>query len=229
MNRAEVYVDFFKVFYDLADQRCRDYWGTPRPNGQAAGLESLCAFGGWATADCINRLQMNGHVLQPDKQGLQAATVVDAGAGASSAILRTYFPNVITCDPDGEYLAQVQRACARMGLPEGNWIVGKPPGPWDYCFYDYGTSVRGPQFPYFLDQTKVMIWIDDAHDRDLFKVCAKACEERHLKIHSHLPSLDEHDRFGAIVIKGGSAELVRLLLPLPNAMSRWDHNHGGAP
>lgn len=200
MNRAEVYVDYFKTFYKLADDRCRAYWGTDKPNGQAAGLESLCAFAGQVVNLAFAKATRHGHLLlfAPDAEGL---TVVDAGAGASSAILRTYFKNVISCDPDGDYLAQVQKACSEMGLPPGRWVTGIPDGEWDACFYDYGTSQRGPSFPTFLDRTRRLIWIDDAHDTDLVRVCGDAAKERSLVLKLQPQSVDEHGRYGALVRK----------------------------
>lgn len=199
MNRAEVYVDYFKKFYELADERCRKYWGTNRPNGQAAGLESLICFAGQvAISAFLPHQQKRGHILtfNPDAGH---PIVVDAGAGASSVILRTYFKNVITCDPDLEYLNQVHVACEAMGLGHGHWVHGLPDGKWDACFYDYGTKERGPMFEKFLDRTEKIMWIDDAHDDDLVKTCTAVCEKRDLNLIRMPGTIDEHGRYGAIV------------------------------
>lgn len=184
-NRAETYVEYFQVFYGMADDRCRAYWGTDRPNGQAAGLESLVHFGGKALT-----------LIDPD------ALVIDAGAGASSAIIRTYFKNVLTCDPDAEYLAQVKAACESMGLGHGQWVAGPPDVYADASFYDYGTKDRGPLLPYFLDRTRKFFWLDDAHDADLLAHADTVSISRGLgqTIRAH-EAVDEHNRFGAYIIK----------------------------
>jgi len=199
MNRAEAYVNYFKTFYALADERCRRYWGTDRPNGQAAGLESLCRFAGIVASHAgFNMMKRSGHIETFDPDG-EKLVVVDAGAGASSAILRTYFKNVISCDPDGEYLAQVRRACEKMGLGHGEWVSGIPGGEWDCCFYDYGTKERKPSFDEFLGKTRKLIWIDDAHDVDLRYWCAGVAAERGKNLYTIPSSIDEHGRYGAVV------------------------------
>ena len=184
-NRAETYVGYFEIFYDLADERCRAYWGSNRPNGQAAGLESLVHFGGLVFEQ-----------LDSD------ALVIDAGAGASSAILRTYFKNVVSCDPDADYLAQVQCACEAMGLGHGQWVAGIPDVMADATFYDYGAIERKPNIRAFLDRTKRIFWFDDAHDADLMEEAARACGERGLQLVYARRAIDEHGRFGAYAVKG---------------------------
>ncbi len=183
-NRAEIYVDYFQVFYGLADERCRKYWGTSRPNGQAAGLESLVHFGGRA-------LKL-----------MKTSTVFDAGAGVSSAVIRTYFKDVVTFDPDAEYLAQVRTACEQMGLGHGRWVVGVPEESCDACFYDYGTHQRIPTLSHFLDRTRRLFWLDDAHDAELLSAADGFCRSRGLMEPTRaIESVDEHGRFGAYVLK----------------------------
>lgn len=188
-NRALTYVNYHKTFFALADERCRAYWGnSDAPNGHAAGLESLIHFAGMVSAE------MEMEMEHPNTE----IVVCDAGAGVSSAILRTYFKHVITCDPDPEYLAQVRRACEKMGLGHGTWVTGVPEGKWTATFYDYGASERIPNLFAFLDKTERYFWLDDAHDRELFKTCKEACVMRRHVLQEIRETLDEHGRFGAV-------------------------------
>jgi hypothetical protein len=218
-SRGATYVNYFTTFWDIADDRCRRYYGTPGPSGHAAGLESLTYFAAL--------------VIESMPDSWQQATIVDAGAGASSAILRTYFDNVISCDPDADYLALVQRTCADMGLPEGRWEVGVPNHEADATFYDYGTSERIPLFPEFLRLSRRLIWIDDAHDRELLEACTAVCRDLGLVVHPARGSHDNIGRFGAYVNKGSqngarvrpeqTSELDALRHELEQLRRDWQH------
>jgi hypothetical protein len=207
LTRAEVYVEYFKTFWAVADERCRRYYGTEGPSGHAAGLESLAYFAGLVIE------------LFPDSW--ETVTVIDAGAGVSSAILRTYFPNVISCDPDADYLRQVELACTEMGLTSGQWVVGVPTVSADATFYDYGTSERIAMFPRFLDLTKSVIWMDDAHDRELLDACAAVCEARGLQLRRARGAHDNLGRFGAYALPGGHD--LGTSRPEPQAAAELEH------
>jgi hypothetical protein len=186
-NRASIYTDYFPTFWRNADERCRRYYGTDKPNAHAAALEGLVYFAGL--------------VIELMPSSWRRATIIDAGAGASSAILRTYFDDVISCDPDADYLEQVRRTCAELGLPEGRWVADVPAEPADATFYDYGTSHRIPNFPRFLDLSRRIIWIDDAQDRELHDACTTVCRQQGLVLRNARGAYDENGRFGAYARK----------------------------
>jgi hypothetical protein len=185
-NRASIYTEYFSTFWRVASERCRRYYGTDKPNGHAAGLESLVYFAGL--------------VIETMPGSWRSATIIDAGAGASSAILRTYFDDVISCDPDADYLAQVRVACAELRLPDGRWVEGLPADEADATFYDYGTRHRIPTFRQFLDLSQRMIWVDDAQDREVLDACTAVCRERGLELRPARGAHDEHGRFGAYAL-----------------------------
>ena len=193
VTRAEVYVDYFDTFWSVASDRSRRYYGEKGPSGHAAGLESLLYFAGLVIE------------LMPDSW--QDASVIDAGAGASSAILRTYFRDVTSCDPDPDYLGQVERACAEMGLPPGRWVEGVPTEAADATFYDFGRSERIPKFASFLDLSRKLIWVDDAQVREMLEICTAVCAERGLELRTARGANDNLGRFGAYAIRGGCAPL----------------------
>jgi hypothetical protein len=174
-----LYHQFFREFFGLADERCRRYGGnTPEPHGHAAGLESLIRF-----AEVV---------------GDPGARVLDAGAGASSAILRSIFHNVTSCDPDATYLPFVKATCDKMGYVDDRWVVGIPEGDFDAIFYDFGTNERIPLMPTFFDKTLKLFWADDCHDP---RVLAEVRRLGEGKAVADEKSLDRYGRFGAWVRK----------------------------
>ena len=102
INRALNYVTFFKQFHAEASPRCANYGSTDgTPHGQAASIEALINFAN-AAKYCVPEGPIR---------------VLDAGAGASTAFLcnESRF-EVYSIDPDQDYLAEVVRVVAGMGL-----------------------------------------------------------------------------------------------------------------
>jgi hypothetical protein len=98
------------------------------------------------------------------------ALILNAGAGASSWVLRKIFPNVICTDPDPSYLEVVKNICQIGGLNTENFTTipsGETPLPFrvDYCYYDYGNIERMPFLQKHIEATKIALYIDDSDDR----------------------------------------------------------------
>src|ERR1700682_3010509 len=112
---------YFRAFYDEAPSDLRGYgYDSPEPNGTAASLESLVAFARAAGEPA-------------------SVTVLNAGAGASSWILRRLFGRVVCTDPDERYLGFVASLCVRHGLDGAGFVhTLRACGPADVTFYDYG-------------------------------------------------------------------------------------------
>jgi hypothetical protein len=179
--------DHFRRMAVAASPRISTFSGlhTGKPNGMAAGLEGLLAFA----------------ALVEDPN----AMVLDLGVGASSAVLRTLFPNVLSADSDEEYLKLVQRVCGEAGINNGNFFVGLhnvPPG--DYVFYDYGNDrVRTDHLELVWSKTRCLLWIDDADDREVSRAFVeRLCvffAARGLRLEYRLEGKDGFGRSGSIV------------------------------
>lgn len=185
LNLPKLYVDYFHAFYQRADERCRAYYNnSTQPNGHAASLESLLAFMGFVRGR-----------LGP------MASIADAGAGVSSAILRARFSSVVTYDPDAEYLEQVRRTCTDIGLGHGEWRHGLPEYPTQSCFYDYGVKERIPELHKFADATTNIFWADDMNAADNHAALQDYARTISRALLRSSSSLDEYGRFSEYVIK----------------------------
>jgi hypothetical protein len=181
-NIAEIYLEFFETFYAIADNRCRRYVGSDKPHGTAASLQACLAF-----ADRVQRTSIPNPVI------------VDAGAGASSAVLRYIFHNVISCDPDRDYLHLVRMTCKSMDLAHGEYTDSNVPY-CDGCFYDYGNRERIPCMRSFIERTRHVVYIDDAHDRDVAEWATRQARELSWQL-SAPHALDEFGRYGILLVK----------------------------
>ena len=194
MNAPKLYVQYFETFFDLATERCRHFWdGSRGPNGCAASFESLLAF--------------RNEVL---KCGFQNPSILDAGAGASSCLLRLWFTNVTTCDPDPDYMGQVQEANRRLrsetkvaSLKDDRYVVGYSREKFDATFYDWGS---GPQrLEHFDDaiQSSKLVYFDDADNRPLSawwrEEVIKLAALRGRQWREAKEASDEFDRWGIFV------------------------------
>lgn len=148
----EHFLEYFKIFEKNAPKYMVDYiGGHGLPNGMASSLESCIEFA----------------KIVKDKN----ARILNAGAGASSWVLRKIFPNVICTDPDEEYLDVVKKICEIGGLSTDNFTTIPPienePLPFsvDYCYYDYGNWQRMPFLKNHIEATKKALYIDDTDDR----------------------------------------------------------------
>jgi hypothetical protein len=148
---AAAYYAWFREFARLAPEPYRSYggYGDGLPNGTAASLEAIREFA---------RL-----VDDPD------AVILNAGAGASSFLLRRLFRNVVCVDADPAYLELVRRICVANGLDGERFIVGIEAAiDADFTFYDYGEIHDGLRIGHHATafrKTRRAIYFDDADDR----------------------------------------------------------------
>jgi len=180
--------EYFILFRDNAPQQMVEWGGYQRglPTGMASSLESMIAFANL--------------VKDPN------ATVLNAGAGASSWVLRKLFKNVVCTDPDAEYLEVVKNICTKGGLNTDNFIVGLENVPvCDYTYYDYGNSVRMPCLPLGMNKTKILAYVDDTDDRECCtserKFVYEFAKEQNYKIQDCREANDEYGRWGVILTK----------------------------
>jgi len=185
----EWYRRYFRDFLQFASPRCAQFgYGkgqiTGEPTSYASGFEALLAF-----ADLVDDTN---------------AVILDAGAGASSFVLRRWFPNVISTDGDAEFLESVRRTCVGAGLGGEQFIVGIENCPEaDFTFWDYSSQERTLLFPLGLMLTRREIYCDDADDRpvsawrrEYFYKFANALD---LPIRDVPESRDQYGRFGAVI------------------------------
>lgn len=193
MNAPQLYVRYFEVFYDLATDRCRHVWENQRaPNGCGASFESLLAF----------RNEVFG-------LGLPRPRILDAGAGVSSCLLRLWFTNVTTCDPDADYMAQVQEANRRLrsetkvaSLVDERYVPGYPNDTYDATFYDWGLERRPEHFDDAIQHSK-LVYFDDTDHRPqsswLREEVIKLAGLRGRLWRDGKEALDEFNRWGLFV------------------------------
>lgn len=183
------YREYFRRFKDVAPPRMLEFGGyfTGEPSAMASSLESLVAFG--------NRVA--------DRNAL----ILDAGAGASTWVLRKMFANVISIDPDDEYLAVVKKVCQSGDLDISGFCSGLLGTPFqvDYTYYDYGGAERVPNMEHAIRATKTLIYLDDTDDRpDCAKDRAyiyKLASDLGLKIEDCREANDQYGRWGVIITK----------------------------
>lgn len=181
------YFKYFELFRDNAPKEMVEWGGYQRglPTGMASSLESMIAFAN----------------LVKDKDAL----ILNAGAGASSWVLRKIFKNVVCTDPDASYLQVVKDICSKE-LNIDNFIVGLENVPvCDYTYYDYGNSVRMPSLKLGMSKTKILAYVDDTDDRDCCKderafVYNFAATEKY-RIADCREAIDEYGRWGVILEK----------------------------
>jgi hypothetical protein len=161
MNAPLLYVNFFDAFWHVASQAHKDYGGGDgKPNGMAASFEGLLAF-----KDAVK-----SHFKDAD---LSTTSILDAGAGASSMLLRNWFKTVITCELDKTYLEDVYKTgivlSAKHNLPAliaGHWLECYPDFDVDCCFFDYGSHVdRMAYLHAAMLRTRRLIYVDDTDTR----------------------------------------------------------------
>ena len=192
MYFIEEYKDWFKkyftLFRDNAPTKMVEWGGYQRglPTGMASSLESMIAFANL--------------VENPN------ATILNAGAGASSWVLRKIFKNVICTDPDAEYLEVVKNICSTNNIYTDNFIVGLDNVPvCDYTYYDYGNAVRMPCLELGLNKTKILAYVDDTDDRECCIYERKFTYDLANKLGYHIEdckeAIDEYGRWGVIIKK----------------------------
>lgn len=181
------YCEYFRLFRDNAPATMVEWGGyqSGKPTGMASSLESMIAFANF--------------VDNPN------ATILNAGAGASSWVLRKIFNNVVCTDPDAEYLEVVKKICSTK-LNVDNFIVGLENVPTcDYTYYDYGNSVRMPSLSLGMSKTRIMAYVDDTDDRECCtwerKFVYDFAETEGYRIQDCKEAIDEYGRWGVILRK----------------------------
>lgn len=177
----EHYLKYFQLFRDHAPREMV-LWGgytTGEPTAMASSLESILEF-----AKLVH---------DPD------AVILDAGAGASSFMLRKLFPNVISTDPSKEYLEVVKKICGLEGLSTDNFVTGIVPC--DYCYYDYGNLERIPNFLKAVERTTYKLYADDTDTRPECKEYRDYVYSLGLNVQDCVAAKDEYGRWGVIVTK----------------------------
>jgi hypothetical protein len=185
----EWYRLYFRRFAELAPPQLRGFgYDSGEPNGMAASLESLVCF--------ANAVAGPG------------ATVLNAGAGASSWVLRKLFPRVVCTDPDPAYLHFVADLCGRHGLSTEVFVHPLRVCPAAaFTFYDYGHwDVRWPMLAVAWERTEVAMYVDDTDDRPhnlANRAFARAfARELALRIEDRQDAIDEHGRWGSFLYRG---------------------------
>lgn len=182
------YNQYFKMFRDNAPKHMVEWGGYQLglPTGMASSFESIIEF---------------AKIVHNEK-----CPIINAGAGASSWLLRKMFPHVICTDPDKEYLEVVKNICKLGGLDEIMFIhyLDRCPD-CDYCYYDYGNIERMGMLNEAVFRTHYALYVDDTDTRP-------DCKEyrdyvytyagiKNLGIKDCKEAIDEYGRWGVILTK----------------------------
>lgn len=183
------YNKYFEIFRDNAPKQMVYYGGYQhgKPTGMASSLESIIAFS----------------ELVEDEN----AIILNAGAGASSWVLRKLFKNVICTDPNLEYLEVVKSICSLGGLSTENFTDDLYSfKKFDYCYYDYGNIERMPALYMFISLTRYKMYIDDTDTRPdckeyrdyVYELMDARFDGKYL-IEDCRQAIDEYGRWGTIL------------------------------
>jgi hypothetical protein len=181
---------YFRRFRDFAPPRfCVFGYESGEPNGMAGSLESLVCF--------ANRI--------PDP----GVTILNAGAGASSWVLRKLFRRVICTDPDRAYLEFIRVLCGQHGLRTDGFVHAlRKCRPADFTFYDYGHfDLRWPMLAAAWDRTRIAMYLDDTDDRPentTNRASAIAfASELGLQLEDRRDAVDQYGRWGSFLYRNG--------------------------
>ena len=144
----EHYLEYFRLFRDHAPSDMVKWGGYQDglPTGMASSLECCIEFA----------------KLAKDEN----TTILNAGSGASSWVLRKIFKNVIDTDCDEGYLNAVKKVCEIGGLNTDNFILGIENCPeCDNVLWDYGNKERIPLMKLGISKAKNYVYVDDADTR----------------------------------------------------------------
>lgn len=192
MNAAETYVQYFDY---LANQssHAHDFYGQDGPYGWAASFESLLFF-----RNAVRKIP------------IERPLVVDAGAGASTALLRLWFNSVVSVDPDPKYLELVELTCRHMAasknLPSLARSMVSARSDYDALFYDYGMDqVRIDNFEPMAKKAKHIVYVDDCdfrpHAQPLRRHVLYVAQKHNWNTTDCLDACDEYGRWGILITK----------------------------
>jgi hypothetical protein len=179
-NSKNIFLQYFIDFKNKAPQEFVNYGGyhTGQPNAMASSLESCLAL----------------YDYMEDKN----ATVLNAGAGASSAVLRSLLKNVTCTDPDKKYLEVVKEIVGGENYIHNIGYCDYS----DYVYWDYGNWQRRPLMDVGLHLARKAMYVDDCHDPDVMSYVRHLVNIYGYKI-VETKSLDNSGRFGVIIDKLG--------------------------
>jgi hypothetical protein len=188
IDKAEaqsLYLRYFQAFKEHMPSKYLGFgYDTGEPNGMAASLESLLFFAN----------------LVPDKNRV----ILDCGAGLSSWLLRSWFPNVVTIEPkrmEG-YLYAIQSLLIQAKIPSDNFIVDIEDAPdGSYAFDDYLYKIVAADN--LLYKKVELIYIDDCdtrHECMTNRAGAYALADRdNLYIRDCSEAVDQYGRWGVLL------------------------------
>lgn len=186
----EHYNKYFQEFNRLAVGEYADLsYGSDKPNPTASSLESIIAYANYII------------------ESKQMFFILNAGAGASSFVLRKVFDRVVCVDPNKRYLNLIKLVCKENGLQYLGFgpINNIKPASFDHLYYDYGDIERLPYLGYAIELARKSIYIDDTDCRDecipYRKHVIALAESMKLKWFDCKEALDEHGRAGIIIEK----------------------------
>lgn len=129
-------------------------------------------------------------------------SVMDAGCGFSTWMLRKAFDNVLTVDPPAEAHigAIVCGLCGKHKLTNGTYVLGFDNAMiCDYVLYDYGHfPERIHELPAAWEKTRVAMYLDDADDRytGYSEVVHRFAEAEGAILTECREAIDVHGRWG---------------------------------
>ncbi len=131
-----------------------------------------------------------------DYIGDKSSTLLNAGAGASSAVFRSIMQNVTCTDPDKSYLEVVSSIVGGDNYIHnlGNCDY------FDYVYWDYGNWQRRPLMDVGLHLAKKAMYVDDCHDPSVLSYAEQLAILGGHKI-IKVNSSDSYGRFGIIIEK----------------------------
>lgn len=188
----EYYNEYFKQFNIWAVDHFADLsYGSYTPNATASSLESIIAY-----ANYIGKVTGEMPIL-------------NAGAGASSWMLRKIFKQVSCVEPHGRYLSLVREVLCQNALYYNNMYHGMEAirftSYYDHVYYDYGDIERIPYLGLAIDIARKSIYVDDSDCRDDCRPYRQhvidLCAAKGLKWFDCLEAKDEHNRWGIIIEK----------------------------
>lgn len=183
------YNQYFVEFNRLAVGEYADLsYGSDKPNPTASSLESIIAY--------ANYILTNGEEYD---------TILNAGSGASSWMLKKLFKNVTDIEPNHRYSKFVEIVCNCAKGDFINSFSNLLHENFYHIYYDYGNIERLPYLGYAIEVAYKSLYIDDSDCRDecmpYRNHVIDLCKAMGLKYFDCLDAKDEHGRWGIIIEK----------------------------